>query len=362
MTLEESKKSEIRVIFPEIGFRKENPYLDLLASHLSKNGFEIVWATGLAQMARLACQKRDSVIHLQWLEMYLGRDRWRDAIRPFWIALVLNIVRLFGVKIIWTIHNLEPHEDRRQSRYLKVAQLVAQASHYVIVHCDAAAELVRERFGLSPDKIRVVPHGNYISSYPNVLDRKESRGRLGISESDKVGLFLGTIRRYKGVERLVKAFESNCTAPNAKLILAGKLVRMEGEWLEAIAKDCPRILIREGFVLDEEIQLYMNAADFVVFPYDKGLTSGALVLAMSFGKACLAPRIGCFNSILTENGAFLYCPTKDFALEESLATAYHSSDEQLEQMGRDNLTVATSTSWELVADKTAKCYQSALDT
>ncbi len=48
----------------------------------------------------------------------------------------------------------------------------------------------------------------------------------------------------------------------------------------------------------------MNASDIVAFPYLEGMTSGALIMAMGFGKPCIASRIGCIDQTTDSQGAF----------------------------------------------------------
>ncbi|WP_242482112.1 glycosyltransferase, partial [Trichormus variabilis] len=60
----------------------------------------------------------------------------------------------------------------------------------------------------------------------------------------------------------------------------------------------PNIKFIPGFVPSEKLQIYLNACDVVVFPYRDILTSGAVMLAMSFGRACIAPRKGCIAEVL----------------------------------------------------------------
>ena len=79
----------------------------------------------------------------------------------------------------------------------------------------------------------------------------------------------------------------------------------------------------------------MNACDVVVFPYRDTLTSGAVVLAMSFARACIAPRRGCLAALLDRAGGFLYDPDRSRWPRQRLAAGHRSRD-QLPEMGRHN--------------------------
>ena len=66
------------------------------------------------------------------------------------------------------------------------------------------------------------------------------------------------------------------------------------------------ILLVAARIADPEIQIYMNACDCVIMPYKTFTTSGVAVLAMSFGRVCIAPNVGFFADILDSENAYLY--------------------------------------------------------
>jgi glycosyltransferase involved in cell wall biosynthesis len=97
----------------------------------------------------------------------------------------------------------------------------------------------------------------------------------------------------------------------------------------------------------------------VVFPYRDILTSGAVILAMSFGRACIAPAIGCIVDVLDEHGAILYDPDRPDGLRQALASAM-TDGQRLQEMGAYNLQRARVWSWDGIAQQTAEVYREAL--
>ena len=206
-----------------------------------------------------------------------------------------------------------------------------------------------------------MPHGNYIDCYKNEVGRVESRQTLDILKAKTAILFFGLIRPYKGVLELVDIFNQS-SIEDAELIIVGKV------WSDSIGQEdilrqkaskANNIKFIPGFVPDEEIQLYMNACDVVAFPYRDILTSGAVLLAMSFGKACIAPRIGCISEVLDDEGAFLYDPED----EEGLSHAVKASIERksmLISMGEHNRKLAEQYDWNSIADMTYEAYKHSL--
>ena len=100
----------------------------------------------------------------------------------------------------------------------------------------------------------------------------------------------------------------------------------------------------------------MNACDVVVLPYRRILTSGAAVLAMSFGKPCIAPRAGCVTDILDENGAIFFDPSVSGNLERALRETVDSRH-RLREMGLYNLRRAAAWDWESIGRSTAAVYK-----
>jgi beta-1,4-mannosyltransferase len=107
-------------------------------------------------------------------------------------------------------------------------------------------------------------------------------------------LFLGLLRPYKGLEELLPAFRS-LPDPDATLLIAGRPRPSDyaARLASQVASD-PRVRWHPYFVPDAEVQLWMNAADAVVLPYRQITTSGAAMLAWSFGKPVIAPALPAF--------------------------------------------------------------------
>jgi beta-1,4-mannosyltransferase len=100
------------------------------------------------------------------------------------------------------------------------------------------------------------------------------------------------------------------------------------------------------------VQLYLNACDVVVLPYQHSFTSGAAILAMSFAKPCIAVRRGCIGGMLDEGGVFLY---EGDALLDAMQRAMSAQD--VAAMGAHNYARVTQWDWDRVARETVGLYQ-----
>jgi glycosyltransferase involved in cell wall biosynthesis len=148
-----------------------------------------------------------------------------------------------------------------------------------------------------------VPHGHYRDEYPPAPPREISRGRLGLPPEDFTFLFFGNIRRYKNVPLLIEAFRQ-VPDRNVQLVIAGAPgYAMSPQELAQLAAGDDRIHLHLAFVPDDMLPLFIGAADVVVLPFDSILNSGSVLLALSFNRTVLAPRLGALPEIQSKVGS-----------------------------------------------------------
>ena len=353
-----SRQQALHVVF--VPYWGGNPYQNALAKHLSDCGVEVDKLGPLKNLFRFGVfmTAHPDIVHVHWLPVF----GWREMRVLRWLAFLwrLLVLRVRGIPLIWTIHNLLPHESRYPRLDSLLARIVARLSSGLIVHGESAREQAMKAWGLT-DRARfaVIPHGHYADNYPNEINRATAREKLGLDASERAFLFLGAVRPYKGVLELIDAFRT-LAAERTSLVIAGQPLNDDfARDIETAGAGLDNVLFRPGFVQDDEIQIYMNAADVVVLPYRHIVSSGAVLLAMSFGKPCIAPAIGCLAEVLDDSGAFLYDPGDETGLLESMRRAVEAED-GLAQMGRHNREKAAQWTWEKAADATKALYERCL--
>ncbi len=342
--------ARLRVLLLSAVGTRINPYIGLLRDGLAAAGAAVRLAERLAP-ADLAGPDRPDVIHLHWLDHYdlpptilaqrlhgatdLPRRAGRRLIETAgnlpavyqlrrWQRLAalfgqLAAFRAAGGRMAYTVHNLDPHEDGGPADRWGAARLIRQAD-VVHVHDDSTAAAIAARFDRREGVI-VAPHGHYLGSYPNGVGRAEARGRLGLPADAFIYVTLGLLRPYKGLEELLPAFRKTAS-DDALLLLAGQ----SGSpgytaRLTTLAAGDPRIRLFPRFVPPEDVQLYLNAADVCVLPYRQITTSGAALLAFSFGAPVIAPAIGAFPNLIAGQRGLLYNPAAPSGLPDALAAA-----------------------------------------
>lgn len=351
----------MKVIFiPD--FSKGNAYQKLLARSLRELGVDVIFGRralvfSLIKSAR--CYWKPDIIHMIWTHPFIISNRSSITfIRLVLFILDVMIVKLLGIKIVWTVHNKYNHEERHVRLDLLNSRILAKIANIIKVESQGAKREIQKLYKISnASKIITIPEGNYIDTYPNTIDPVTSRLSLELSADGLVFLYFGQIRPYKGVFELIDAFR-NLDPSRAKLLIAGKPHEVEiGENILKRCKGNESIKTVLEFIPDNDIQIYMNASDIVVLPYRDILTSGAVILAMSFGKPVIAPAIGCIPDVLDNEGGFLYDPSDEGAL---LKAMQHALNADLIKMGKHNFELAEQLQWDDIAKRTHEIYEKCL--
>lgn len=335
-----------------------NPYQMQLREGLAAHGVSVSMASGAGLFPVVTAVARHgwpAVVHLHWLHPYLvGRGPLTTAVKGIRLVVELLVLRLIGVTVVWTVHNLFEHDRRAPRVEAAFKHVVLRVIDAGIVHCPAARTSVQEAYRLPSRigaKLSVVPHGHYIDWYENERTRREARRELGLALDSTVFLHFGRIERYKGVSGLVAGFRS-LADDDARLLLVGRLGDdVSTDDLGGIETE-PRIRTRFEYVPDDAVQTYMNAADAVVLPYQNVLTSGTAVLAASFGRAVIAPDRGCVADRLAAGDGLLFDPDTD-RIARVLA---RSTELDLDRIGARNRALIRTPSWRTIGRDTKAVY------
>lgn len=346
-------------------YSKGNLYQKALADSLSKKGVNAHFGTTSYLFSVLRLVKnywKPDILHIHWLHPFLlASSRGKTILKSVSFLCELLIVKLFGIKIVWTVHNIVNHEGRFSSLELFFNKFVVRFCDKIIVHCPSAKNEVMNAYAVTRDSlIVVIPHGNYIHSYENVIGKAQARNQLHLGTGDIIFLFFGQINLYKGIFELIEAFKK-LNSSQAKLLIAG--MPYNDEIADDILNRCERkanIKTIFEFIPDDDVQIYMNAADVVVLPYRDILTSGSVILAMSFGRSVIAPAIGCIPDALDNEGGFLYNPSSENGLVEAMREALNMDANNLKKMGEHNFDLAKELSWDDIAKRTYEVYRECL--
>ena len=306
------------VFYPSLQKMVDNPYWVMLASGLREAGVEIAEEPESHKLLWLFKKRKEvDILHLHYFQsLYCNSGHTKARlIYVVKFALYLLLARLLGYHTVLTLHNLKPTHPLKPGWIDFLGHWVAvNFSERVIVHCREARRLLAARYGRKK-KVYEVTHPNYIGYYPNQISQADARNKLNIPEIGRVFLFLGGVRPNKGIETLISAFH-DLEGEDLILLIAGKADtnRDYANRLQALANNDSRIRFHFGFIPDDELQVFYNACDIVVLPFTSILTSGSAILAMSFAKPVIAPRMGCLPELLEPDAGWLF----ETGSEESL--------------------------------------------
>lgn len=249
-------------------------------------------------------REKFSYIHFHWLHTFISGSN----IETDNFISTIRYAKSLGYKIIYTAHNIISHESADIEQEVKIRKKLIKEFDIIIAHGKAAEQLLIHELDAKPNQISIMPHGTYGNYYPKSLTQVAAREKLGIPENSFVYLFFGNIRNYKGVDPLIDEFEKlQSTAPKAKLLICGRPLNTE---VEQRIKDRSAvntsILFHSKFVDNDEVQIYLNASNAFVLPYQKVLTSGAALLALTFKKPVIAPRLGVLPEYINKSVGELF--------------------------------------------------------
>lgn len=340
--------------------RGDNPYQELLYRELRKNirdQYVYVESTprSIILFPFIMLVKRLQgfrIVHLHWLNFQtnilkiFGGEL--SLILTLWSLTWLN---LLGYRIVWTVHNVLPHEqitsnDKLVSRYL------ARMADAKIVHSQYTIGQI-ERLNMNTEHITIIPHGNYVGVYQTSFSVFEARKYLGVNQHDIIILFFGSIRPYKGLDDLLKAFSLQ-SDKNICLLIAGKGHNQELlSMINDFRKRC-NVVFHNQYIADKDVATYFKASDIVCLPFKDITTSGSALLALSFGKPIIAPLVGSLQDYPSDLG-YLYDATEQDALPKIMSLAL-CSESSFRRKGANGLSYAKTLDWEAIAKKTRKVY------
>ena len=294
------------------------------------------------------------VIHFQ---RPLGREH------DFYFMKFLKLLRF---NTVYTAHDLLPHDSNSfydQNLYKKIYQIPDK----IIVHSENDKREIVGAFQVNLDKVSVIPHGSYDLFYRDKNITKDvAKQKLGIPDGKKIILFFGLIRKYKGLEYLVYAFQRvKEELDDTVLFIVGNIhdensedFKFYSDLIDLISHDDNIIRVNE-YVPFEKINSYFLASDVVVLPYIKTYTSGVLLAAYAAGRPVIVTDTGALSEVVDVGKSGFIVPPKDINALACAIIKTLSDQDQMEKMGNYAKYLSeTVYSWNSIALKTINVYQS----
>jgi glycosyltransferase involved in cell wall biosynthesis len=280
--------------------------------------------THYARLIRYAAGAKPRVFHILWNSKVQFFDR----------TLLMLYYKLVGKKIALTVHNVnQGRRDSNDSLLNRVTlRIQYRLADHMFVHTRKMKNELVEDFGVCEKSVTVIRHP-INNAFPDTdLTPAAAKLRLGIKGDEKAILFFGRIKPYKGLEHLLAAFQKLVISDvNYRLIIAGEVQKGNEKYLAEIQQvvrrelDRGQIILKIQFIPDEEMEVYLKAADVLVLPYNKIFQSGVLFLGYSFGLPVIATDVGSFREEIVEGETGFLCrPGDPSELARTIATYFAS--------------------------------------
>lgn len=352
---------DLRVLaWPAFDNKTGNPYNRLLYSAMEEidAGSSSVTVDEFTPLRAL--RGRYDIIHVHWPDDFLSlASTLRSAAYVGGELAVLSTARATGSKIVWTGHDLGPHE----SHHPALERLFWRAFPPIVdgfislsrEGLDAAERLIPALEGIPRS---VVPHGHYRDAYPEPADPAEARAALGLHCDTPVLLFIGRIRPYKNVPHLVRTFRQWSDSDARLLVVGNPSDDTVGNAIRMAAQHDSRVRLDLRFVPDDVVPRYLAACNLVVLPYDHILHSGSALLGLSFNRPVLVPARGAMSELRESVGADWVRTYNDTLTPKRLRQAVHGAM----QAGRPSTAPLENLEWSVLAEKTVDLYRQVLST
>jgi beta-1,4-mannosyltransferase len=292
---------------------EENKYIEIMVAPLRKLGFIVHALDDFFSSAKHF--QSIELVHLNWFEN-VDDSSLRSAAKSFARKMaVLSVIRMSRKKLVWTMHNRASHEKRTGWFSRTITRYLIRWSHRIIIHSKKSQEIIAKQYPDAVHKLFYLPHPDFIGIYGPIPENTET------CEAPPLRLlFVGAVKPYKNIELLIKVAAE--FKDKVQVTIAGKPSSTAyGQAIWEATEDAGNIQLIPEFIPDPELPQLMKQCDLLVLPYDldSSLNSGTVILAFSYKKTVISPRIGTIEDL-------------DEAKEHVFHYDYQSETEHIEQL------------------------------
>jgi glycosyltransferase involved in cell wall biosynthesis len=246
---------------------------------------------------------------------------------PFMAPCLGSIARLLNknIKILAITDNVIPHETRIGDTMF---------TKYFIKSCDAfltlSASVLDDLSKFTKTTVKkYIPHPIY-DVFGDKVSKQIALQNLGLSAQDKHLLFFGFVRKYKGLDLMLKAMgDSRIKEMGIKLIIAGEFYDDKTEYTEMIADLGieESIIMKSDFIPADKVKDYFCAADMITQTYRTATQSGVTQIAYSFDRPMLVTNVGGLAEIVPHNKVGYVTSGNPIAIADAIVDFYTNNKE-----------------------------------
>lgn len=284
----------------------------------------ITYVIAWKKILNLCKTNKIDILHVQWF-----------ILSPVDLYFIDKIKKM-GTKIVVTVHDILPFNEKFYD--YKSHKKIYNLADKIIVQAKPNINRINSLFDGISDKVAYIPHGNFMG-HASIISKDKAKELLGIEKDKKVVLFFGQIKKVKGLDVLIKAFNEIIKSKkndDILLVIAGKVWGDDFSVYENLINevDSNKIRCDIKYIPDEEISWYYCAADINVLPYREIYQSGVVHLAYAYEKPVIATNIGSFPEVIIDGETGILVEKDNHKELENAILSLIYDDERMKDMGR----------------------------
>jgi glycosyltransferase involved in cell wall biosynthesis len=226
------------------------------------------------------------------------------------LLIFFQIIKKYG-KLVFLCHDVLPHESSYM-KILRARRLLKNGDGY-IVHAKTEVDNLKK---IIKDPVYVLtPHPVYSVFKFSNMSQAQARKILTLETHNKVILFFGHIKQYKGLIHLIKAMPFLVkNDQDFRLLIVGECIDRTKEEYVALLKEhqcVEQCKIYDGYIPDREVEKFFAACDVVVLPYESATQSGVVQIAYSFEKPVIVTDVGGLPDVVEDGKTGYIIPPCD---------------------------------------------------
>lgn len=255
--------------------------------------------------------RKFDVFHIHWPETYLNHTSLiKKIVFSFLVIIYLIYIKIIRKKIIWTVHNIRPHEDTTPKIsglfYFLLNKFI---DSYIFMTNSSKEEFYSTHKIKKEKKHSIIPHPLY-----------KSKVRMNREKNNDI-LFFGLIRPYKKVFTLIDEYKK--TIHNGNLIILGNCTPSDRNKLGKEKNNDNRISLELGFYEEAKLDQLLSISHGVIIPYKNITNSGVLFKAISMNAHILLPKLKYTQEVLENLNYKNYLFFENEVTTEALNKFFH---------------------------------------
>lgn len=246
---------------------------------------------------------------------------WLPFMGPCLGTILRQVKKNKKTKVVCIADNVIPHEKRPGDK--PFTQYFFRPVDAFITMSEKVMTDLRQ-FTQKP--AQQVVHPLY-DNFGEALPKEAARKHLGLPEHEKIILFFGFIRKYKGLDLLLESMSLlnlKHSTLNIQLLVAGEFYEDKQPYEKQIEElgIANALILKTDFIADSEVKYYLSAADFVIQPYKNATQSGVTPLAYHFNKPMLVTNVGGLPDLVPDKKVGLIAEPNAQAIADKIVELY----------------------------------------